>query len=264
MLLEKMCIRGSTLASSLCTLFYEERTANADKSGNHTIAVRLSMLGALKVKDPDEFRELWRASTVHGLYDRYILCPGPQNWQWDPRWTLLAKEYAPGEPVPLRPLSTTVRVEPTAFSGLDDWARTGPSRGRLSEIAKPVAIIAAGVNNDDEITPACAHAALQFAQWQESVRSVYCPTEAQTPEEVVTGLIMDAFKAAHDRNPVEWVRFRSVMLEKNWCRKFGSSLVTRVKNSLVSSGYLEEELGKDEHGNPIRIRHPRYRLNTEA
>ena len=72
-LLEKMCIQGSTLASSLCTLYYEERTANADKSGNHVVAVKLSMLGALKVKDPDEFGELWQASTVHGLSDRYVL-----------------------------------------------------------------------------------------------------------------------------------------------------------------------------------------------
>ena len=264
-LIEKMCIQGSTLASSLCTLFYEERTSNADKSGSHAVAVKLSMLGALKVKDPDEFRELWRASTVHGLYDRYILCPGPRDWQWDPLWKLPPEnEYGPGEPVTPRPLLTTVMVEPRALSCLDEWAREGSSRGRLAEIGKRVAIISAAVNNDGEITPACAQAALQFAIWQELVRAAYCPTEAQSPEAVVTGMIMDAFKVLHDRCPGQWVRFRSLMLEKNWCRKYGSSLVTRVRNSLVDNGYLEEELGEGARRNPVRIRHPRFRLNIET
>ena len=264
-LLEKMCIQGSTLASLLCSLFYEERTSNADKSGSHTVAVKLSMLGALKVKDPDEFRELWRASTIHGLYDRYILCPGPQTWHWDPLWKLPPEpEFDPEGSAPPSSLSTTVVVEPTAFACLDDWAREGAGRGRLSELGKRVAIVSAGVNNDHEITPVCAQAALQFSEWQERVRSVYCPTEAQSPEAVVTNMVMDAFKLHHDQCPGEWVRFRSLMLEKNWCRKYGSSLVTRVRNSLVDNGYLEEETGEDARGNLIRIRHPRYRLNTEA
>jgi hypothetical protein len=263
-LLEKMCIQGSTLASSLCSLFYEERTANADRSGTHSVAVRLSMLGALKVKDPDEFREIWRASTVHGLYDRYVLCPGPRDWQWDPHWRLPAdNEGDVGNPGP-KPLSTTVVVEPLAFRCLDDWARAGAGRGRLAEIGKRVASISAAVSNDREITPACAQAALAFATWQERVRAVYCPTEAQNPEAVVTGMIMDSFTHLHDRCPGEWVRFRSLMIERNWCRKWGSSLVTRVKNSLVGSGFLEEEMGKDARGNFVRIRHPRYRLSTEA
>ena len=263
-LLEKMCIQGSTLASSLCTLLYADRTANADRSGTHSVAVRLSMLGALKVKDPDEFREIWRASTVHGLYDRYVLCPGPKDWPWDPHWKLPADNEDSAGKLASRPLSTTVVVEPKAFCCLDDWARAGAGRGRLAEIGKRVAIISAAVSNDCEITPACAQAALAFATWQERVRAVYCPTEAQSPEAVVTGMIMDSFKTLHDRFPGQWVRFRSLMLDKNWCRKYGSSLVTRVRNSLVDAGYLEEELGKDARDNLVRIRHPRYRLNVET
>jgi hypothetical protein len=262
-LLEKMCIQGSTLASSLCTLFYDERTANADRSGTHSVAVRLSMLGALKVKDPDEFREIWRASTVHGLYDRYILCPGPQDWQWDPYWKLPVDNKDDCGTPASRPLSTTVVVEPQSFGCLDDWARAGAGRGRLAEIGKRVAIISAAVSNDCEITPACAQAALAFASWQERVRAVYCPTEAQSPEAVVTGMIMDSFTRLHDHSPGQWVRFRNLMIDRNWCRKWGSSLVTRVRNSLVDNGYLEEELGKDARGNLVRIRHPRYRLNVE-
>jgi hypothetical protein len=264
-LMDKMCIQGSSLASALCTLFYEEKTANADKSGHHGIAVKLSMLGALKIKDPEEFKELWRSATVNGLYSRYIFCPGPKHWEWDDLWKLPPfKKYDWPDQAPPNPLSTTVIVDPAAFAGLGQWAKEGERRGRLAELAKRVAIISAAVNNDTEITPACADAALHFAIWQAQVRAIYSPTEAQNPDAIVTNLIMDAFKEHHDRCPSQWLRFRSLMIEKNWARRYGSGLVNRVKKSLVDDGFLEEEMEEDERGNLKRMRHPRYRLDTRV
>lgn len=58
-LLAKVNIQGSSLAPTLCKLFYDSIGGSADKTGLHEVDVRLSLLGALAVRDPTEFQALF-------------------------------------------------------------------------------------------------------------------------------------------------------------------------------------------------------------
>lgn len=104
-----------------------------------------------------------------------------------------------------------------------------------------VAVISAAINNDTEVGDDCLSAALTFAEWQEAVRAVYLPGYALTPDAIVTGLITDAFKAWDDKHPGTYVPFSDLQRPRNWNRKYGASLVNRVKKALVDDGILEME-----------------------
>jgi hypothetical protein len=244
--MSKIGIQGSSLAPTLCTLWYQDRAGSADKTGLHEVYARLNILGALACKDRDEFSQLFGAETLAGLYSRIILAPGPSNWRWDQMWKPSGETRKPG----------VVEITRDVFTAKDAWRDERPDvkRGRIGEMALRVAVISASANWDRTITPECLAAALRFAEWQEKVKMVYQASEALNLDATITGAILDAL----DEEGGELVKFRDLSRKKNWSRKYGATNVTRVKDALTRDGLIYAEQVPDKNGEPIHGRYTGY------
>jgi hypothetical protein len=251
----KINIQGSSLATTLCTLWSYDEAGVADKGGDNTIHVRLSILGNLKAKDPEDFRKSFGSETLDGLYDRFVLCPGPTDWEPDFEWSQESELRAPSQ----------VHVPAAAWQMLKEWrkaAEEGVVRHRLGEIALRVAVISASANHDTEVTAPCMAAALRFAEWQERVRAIYTPSTARNDDAALTSLILDKFAAHEKDNPGEWISFWHIARPTNWARTYGSPAITRTKRALINDNFLIEEAEEDAQGNIKRVRNARLRIRT--
>jgi len=261
-LMSKVNIQGSSLAPALCTLYYKDEVGGAVKGKALSAYVRLSILGGLKASDPMEFREVFGSETTAGLFDRFIFAPGPRRWMWSDEWRLptceVNEEFGCVGSGPRK--GWPVKVTKNVFERVKAWRaeRQDLDRGRRGELAMRVAAISASMNQEQVISRACLEAALRFAEWQERVKTVYCPGEARNPDAVLTTEMLTAFEEAHKLKPNSWHKFRDMARAHNWNRKFGP-VTTRVRDSLVRDGFLEEEMGEDDKGNERRMRNPRYR-----
>lgn len=246
-MMQKMAIRGSSLAPVLCSLFYRDRAGSADKSGDHTIHVKLSILGNLKAADPEEFRESFGFDTTAGLFDRFLFAPGPDYWEWDDLWQVPGENWDVEPDIDdlmhPEPLSQPVAIPAFAYRDVAAWRKEveGNSRGRLGEIALRVAVISAAINGDPEINPDCMKAALRLAEWQEKIRARYSPSSAQNTDAVVSGLVIEALEEIAKRNPERWVRLRDIARQKHWYEKFGAPTLLRVRYALLKEQIIVEE-----------------------
>jgi hypothetical protein len=210
-LLAKLNIQGSSLAPTLCKLWSDDEAGSSNKQGYYSVRVRLSMLGALAVRDNSEFTEHFGSQTTRGLYDRFLLCPGPSRWEWDDAWRPTIGE-APHYPVVVE------KVHPDCYGLLREWRhegnKLGLDRGRMGEVALRIALITASANHERIISPDCLRAALRFMEWQELVRSHYSPGVSQTLEGKVTETIINELEKnhCHDGKPEFTVSFRQACM----------------------------------------------------
>ena len=239
-LLAKVNIQGSSLAPIFCKLFYEDVGGSADKTGLHEVNVRLSLIGALAVRDPTEFQALLGSGTTAGLYDRFVFAPGPKAWTWDRYWR--APDMLPRLP---RATSMARPQHDRLTRWAEDKKAQGVILGRLVELAIRVALISASANHEDEVSDACITAAIHFAEWQYRVRGKYGPGEALNQDAQVSAAIIDAFfDEYHKCGRHDFLRWRTLANNKSFTRKFGS-MTTRNRDALVAGGHLEAELGKN-------------------
>jgi hypothetical protein len=264
-LMSKMAIKGSTLQQKLCELWSSDYLDATDRNGTLAMRARVSILGNLKIKDRDEFSTLFGAATQDGFFDRMVLVPGPESWDFDWEWTVPGQssmdltgevedliDYQPPKP------TGEVTVPSAIFALLKSWEAEHKAQdvrpGRLGEIALRNAIISASANGDKEVTEECMTAALAFADWQMQVRRVYTAGEAENDGAKVTGLILNAFDEleAADRigkpicvggRPIlqkGWVDFRLLQHKKNWHKRYSAAMVNSTIRSLVESHLIEQ------------------------
>jgi hypothetical protein len=80
--LSKVNIQGSSLPSTLCTLWGKDMAGSVDKTGEHPVDARLSILGGVKADDASEFLEVFGSKTSDGLMDRFLFGIAPPGWKW--------------------------------------------------------------------------------------------------------------------------------------------------------------------------------------
>lgn len=225
-MLKKMNIENSGLTEQMNKLFDRDRDIVSDKSGPQDINARVSFLGGVTAKDPEEFREWFTSEMSGGFASRCSICPMPEaEWPWDhtmdsdeyvypnfyrksqsAKWAFDDAEVEVVEPepdapeLPFTPLRE-VKFPRALYAQVEEWhaahKAAGVRVGRIQEIALRVAVISSAANQEPEVTPACLKAALAYADWQMKVRKVYAPSVAQNEEAVLTGIIMEKMEAAH-------------------------------------------------------------------
>lgn len=273
MLMKKISIQNSALSNVLNTAYYQDGIEITDKSGKHIAPVRLSLLGGLTARSPEEFAQAFGHETLDGFLTRCLLVPGPDSWEWDHEWQA---EYVAAptlnrgiETVDLsglgdQPLSSTPRVPGHIFEAERTWRAGNPSRGRLGELALRVALITAAINNDVEVTREGMEAALRFAEWQEKVRAEYLPETGMNDDAIVSNRIMQAFADWEAKHPREYATFSAIARKKNWYRDYGASLANRAKRALIHDGMLEREgMYNDKTQQMEYGENPRLRISVE-
>ena len=246
-MMSKMEIQNSALATLLCSLWSKDEIACSDKMGDHRAWVQLSYLGALKVDGISDFSQCFGASTLGGLYSRFVFVPGPLQWRWDHSYQVPVYDRRPGTVDPgfdglnYKPLRDAVRR----------WVESEPdrNRGRLGEIACRVALISASANEDKIFTPEGIAAAITFAEWQEAVRARYKAGVARTLDAQLTAEILSYF--THPVLIGRWHNLRAAIKKLDLERKYGPKVMQAVR-ALVQSGSLEAEYMTGEDGKLTR------------
>jgi hypothetical protein len=225
----KISVQGSSLAPTLCKLWSLDEAGSADKQGEHTVHVRLSILGALKAKDATDFARVFGSATNDGLYDRFVYGIIPKGWEYE--------DWSP-KPEGRRPKGTS--IPRFCYEMVKEWRsegrKVGLDRGRLGEIALRWALITASANHDSDITLEGMEKALLFCEWQENIRSTYKAGVSDTLDGQCMGAVLDAFEKLEGKA----VKFSDLAKRKNWYRDFHTSL-GRVRQVLINDGMLVEE-----------------------
>ncbi len=230
----KANIQGSSLPSTLCSLWSQDEAGAADKTGEHVCLVRLNILGALKADDAEEFAEVFGKESTTGLYDRFIFGIAPKGWKFQ-KWEC-------PEPVKRAPKGCTISSD--IFQMLEEWRDVDTkSRGRLGEIALRIAYITSAANHDSEVTTESMRCALEFVQWQEAVRSAYKAGLGDAIDAQCTNAILTVLEKLE---PGVWIRWKDMAGKKNWYRKYGSTVLSRVRDAMAKTGLTIEETIEEE------------------
>jgi hypothetical protein len=249
----KANIAGSSLPATLCSLWSQDEAGAADKTGEHVCLVRLNILGGLKADDTEDFAETFGKESTAGLYDRFVYGLAPKGWKYKP-WSK--------EPVRRAPKGCTIRGD--IFQMLEEWRDVDTkTRGRLGEIALRIAYITSAANHDSEVTTESMRCALKFVQWQEAIRSAYKAGLGDAIDAQCTNAILTVLEKLE---PGVWIRWKDMAAKKNWYRKYGSTVLSRVRDALAKTGVTVEETveEQDEKGHATgRKRTGRLRLRCD-
>jgi hypothetical protein len=258
-LLSKCGINGSSLTPLLCKLWSSDHGAASDKRGRDECHGVISVLGNLAVEDPSEFAKIMGAETTKGLSDRMVYGIGP-----------VVDFY----PATIKP--QLVKVKPClvprwCYPELHKWSDGDRNKRRVGEIALRVALIQSAVNGDQEVTNQSFQCALNFADWQVSIRAVYRAGVAENKEAEAFEAIATALQQVHDKQEhtskipnggtetadLHWAR---IMNSKSLYRKHGSTVINRIKMSMVHEGILRIVYDLDDEGNPTKKATPFVQL----
>jgi hypothetical protein len=245
-LMSKMATPGSgiSLASILCELWSSDNASASDKRGVDECDVRLSILGNLPCDTPADFTSIFGSQTTKGLADRFVL-----------GWTRDVYDF---QPVDIKKQFIDVRpctIPNWAFERKRDWALGHAGRRRLGEIALRVALITAVMNDDLELKEDCLEKALLFAEWQERIRDIYKPGMAENKEAECFEAIVWLLHQHGTGVDIHWAK---TINSKGYYRRFGSTLINRVKDSMVKEGIISVEYATeiDDHGRERQTKRP--------
>jgi hypothetical protein len=248
--ISKANISGSSLPATLCSLWGQDEAGAADKTGEHVALVRLNLLGALKAEDAEDFAEVFGKESTAGLYDRFIFGVAPRGWEYTDGW----------DANPEVRFGKNAAIPAHCFEMVRQWRAVDPRvRGRLGELALRVAYITASANHDSKISVECMQKALEFVEWQEAIRCTYKAGMGDALDAICTNAILTTL----ERNPTKWIKWREVAAKKGWYRKYGASLLGRVRESLAKTGITIEETEDGDNGRPKRTGRIRLRRDTD-
>jgi hypothetical protein len=231
----KANISGSSLPATLCSLWSQDEAGAADKTGEHVCLVRLNILGGLKADDTEDFAETFGKESTSGLYDRFVYGLAPKGWKYK-TWSK--------EPVRRAPKGCTIPGH--IFQMLEGWRDVDTkTRGRLGEIALRIAYITSAANHDSEVTVESMRCALEFVQWQEAIRFAYKAGLGDAIDAQCTNAILNVLEKLE---PGVWIRWKDMSSKKNWYRKYGSSVLSRVRDALAKTGVTVEETIEEHDG----------------
>lgn len=251
--MNKMDVRGSSLPNKLNTLWEEDEVRHAVKKSDLVAYSQLSILGALTINEPADFTEMWGKNTVSGLYDRFLFGVAPKGWKWDDAW----EEHEKVKPELHEPC--TVRVDKEIFDMKEAWVSENRiTRARLGELALRVAVITTAANGGPKgvvqpVTEECMRCALEFMDWQETIRAHYKPSRADSPGGKLSEIVAEEFQRIKDaEGNYAWASWRDLYRKNNWQRKDGKAIAMQ-RDALVEAGVLEAEYDDvlDKNGNAV-------------
>lgn len=176
----KMGIKGSSLAGTLCQLWSSDAAGSSDKKGVHSVSARMSLLGNVAINKQSDFKAVFQAETMKGLYDRFMFgCRDRGEHTAYTRRSSLNLEDLPE----LR--AVCVQVQDERFDQVNAWVQARQqeypklgSLGRLGEILLRVAVTLASANGETELSDGAFAAAAAFCSWQCRIRQYYAPSDA--------------------------------------------------------------------------------------
>jgi hypothetical protein len=238
--LRKTQVQNSTLASTLCDFWDENRKEVADRNGVQAANCRLSWIGGIPIKleAPDEFGELFGRETGRGLFSRMILGFSEKKFNYKPWSPPTATD--PWSECNIWGADQCLRVDLSseATELADTWQPEEEDAGRLKFNLNKVALLTADANRDPTVSLKCMTAALEFMKWQQRLKSVFRIGHAL--ERSVEAQFCDALLAALQQlgAATQSVNLNRLVHDRKWHRKYGAGVVNRGKSQLIQAGEL--------------------------
>jgi hypothetical protein len=233
-LMAKAGIPDSSFAKTLTTSFYHRRhtvTLGGQGGGRDLdIPFALSFIGGIV---EEEFDTVFNASSLGGLYDRFLFGLIPEGFKWSYRAFPHDHPIFENGYLPIKPVSVT--VDGSVYEVIKEWNRD-PALGRVVEICTRVATIFASIDGRDIITGADLEAMKLLADNQQAIRGKYRPNPGENHDAIFANTIMNWVKT----HAQQWRSLRELQQGTNYHRsKLGPSVAFRALKALAGERQIE-------------------------
>jgi hypothetical protein len=153
----------------------------------------ISFMGAVPAADTDAFSAQFTAVMMQGLFDRLIVVPQAEPWDFDDNW----------QPTPCARDPWPVTIPPEVMTAFGDWRRAVIADAlkddpdsevvrmmpRISENARRVALISASANHEHIMSMECMQHAIRFGNYQVMVKTDFNASAAEN-DDAKAGMIL--------------------------------------------------------------------------
>jgi hypothetical protein len=229
----KAGIPDATLASTLTTAFYNRRhtiTLGGQGGGRDiTIPFPFSIIGGIVQED---FDSVFDASTLGGLYDRFLfgLAPDGFNWSW--------RSFPGGHPFFLsnKPTPVTPIGDVSLEATIKDWNKRDKELGRIVEVCARVAAVFAAIDGRTRVTGEDLEKLWPLAMYQKAIRGMYKPNPGMNPDAIYANVVMNWIQ----QNAQQWRTLRDLQKGTNYHRrKLGPNVAFRSVQALARDGQID-------------------------
>jgi hypothetical protein len=230
--MSKAGIPDASLASALTTAFYNRRhlvTLGGQGGGKDvTIPFPFSIIGGIVQED---FDSVFDASTLGGLYDRFLfgLAPDGFNWSW--------RSFPGDHPFfQSKPKPVIAVAHPSLEEAIKDWNGRDKDLGRIVEVCARVATIFAAIDGRSKVTGEDLEKLWPLAQYQKALRAIFKPNPGTNPDAIYANAAMGWIQA-HAR---QWRSLRDLQKGTNYHRRrLGPNVAFRSVQALARDGQID-------------------------
>lgn len=228
----KAGIPDATLASTLTTAFYNRRhiiTLGGQGGGRDiTIPFPFSIIGGIVQED---FDSVFDASTLGGLYDRFLFGLAPDGFNWSYRSFPSDHPFLQSTPKPV----VTV-AHPSLEEVIKDWNKRDRELGRIVEVCARVAAVFAAIDGRTKVVGEDLEKLWPLAQYQKAIRAMYKPNPGMNPDAIYANAALSWTQA----NAQQWRTLRDLQKGTNYHRrKLGPNVAFRSVQALARDGQID-------------------------
>jgi putative DNA primase/helicase len=228
----KAGIPDATLASTLTTAFYNRRhiiTLGGQGGGRDiTIPFPFSIIGGIVQED---FDSVFDASSLGGLYDRFLFGLAPEGFNWSYRSFPVDHPFFQSKPSPVVTIA-----HPSLEEVIKHWNQRDKELGRIVEVCVRVAAVFAAIDGRMTVTGEDLEKLWPLAQYQKAIRSMYKPNPGMNPDAIYANVAMNWVQA----NAQQWRTLRDLQKGTNYHRrKLGPNVAFRSIQALARDSQIE-------------------------
>jgi hypothetical protein len=242
-LLTKAAIEGSSFATLLSTMYYEN---HQESTIAHQKLLRMNCRLSIAGGIPEEqFGELFGAATQQGFYQRFLLSQCPTGFGYlyrppDGGPVITPPDFSEGESEtamttsPGKPIA--VDVDASVWEERNSWVKNHGIDARVAEHAIRVAVICASFDGRATIYGKDLGPAFALAKYENRMRQALAPNPGKNTDGILTFKVSSYLKTHAALG--EWVNQRS-MLQSIRAYDYGAPTIERVIHGMTAAGLID-------------------------
>lgn len=229
-LFAKAAIQNASFPSFLTKSYYRRKQTFLRPRGKEiTLDLAMSFIGGIV---EDEFDTVFNASSLGGVYDRFLFGRAPDGYVFD--YKPYPRPVVPFEFFNWKPLP--VQVDGSVWELTKTWSKRDRSLGRIIEVCTRIATIYASMDGRAILTERAVEPLWDLTQHQSYLRSRFQPNAGVLPDAVFA----NAALAWIEKNAQNWRSIRDLKRGTHaYQRKLGPSVAERALMALARTDQIE-------------------------
>jgi Bifunctional DNA primase/polymerase, N-terminal/Primase C terminal 1 (PriCT-1) len=229
----KINIPDSSFAPTLTSAYYKQHQSftlgGAGGGTEYNFDLAVSMIGGIV---ESEFGEVFGASSLGGLYDRFLFGRVPPGYRWSfiPSPIPVGNHFASWN---LRP----VAVNDSVYEVTRQWTKDIPGLNltRIPEIVTRIAIIYGCLDNKPEITGNDLDHLKGLVEYQMALRGMFKPNPGENPDAIYANRAQEWI----DKHADQWTSIRNLKQDlRRLEQQLGPGVAMRSLIGLAASGLI--------------------------